>query len=154
MEAKIIRTEEAYDQALDRILALGDPEPHTAEGDEYELLLLLVEDYEEKYVAPIPEPDPVDAITYIMEERGLRRADFGKLINSKSHATEILDRKRPLSLKHIRLISEHWNLPAELLIKPYPLKGAATKTRTKAHAGKEAIVERKRTSRSRKTSEA
>ena len=128
MEAKILRSESEHEAALNRMLQLGDPEPGTPEGEEFELLLLLIEDYERKHVEPIPDPHPVAVIKHMMEERNLKRADFGRLINSRSHATEILNLQRPLSLKHIRLLSTHWNIPAEVLIQEYKL-GSTQKKR-------------------------
>lgn len=130
MEAKILKTENEYQEALDRILELDDPEPGTSEGDEMELLLLLVEDYEAKYIERIPDPHPVAAIKYIMEENGLRKADLGRLIDSRSHATEIINLDRPLSLNHVRIISSEWNIPAEILIQPYETRDRKSKTKT------------------------
>ncbi len=129
MEAKILRSESEHEAELNRMLQLGDPEPGTPEGERFELLLL-IEDYERKHVEPIPDPHPVAVIKHMMEERNLKRADFGRLINSRSHATEILNLQRPLSLKHIRLLSTHWNIPAEVLIQDYKLGGNQKKRKS------------------------
>ena len=119
MKPKILKTEEDYNRALAQVLDFNAPTPGTPEGDAFELLLLLIEDYEAKNVPPIPDPHPIAAIQYYMEEQGLKPTDLGSVLNSKSHASEILNLKRPLSLQHVRRISSAWNLPAEVLIKSY-----------------------------------
>ena len=77
MEMKLLKTEEQYENALNRILELNNPDPGTPEGDEFELLLLLIEDYEQREIEPIPDPHPVAAIKYRMEELGYKRSDLG-----------------------------------------------------------------------------
>jgi HTH-type transcriptional regulator/antitoxin HigA len=83
MKSKILKTEGEYEAGLDRILALGDPEPGTPAGDELELLLLLVEYYESKHFEPIPYPHPISAIEFRMEQMGYTRADLGRLLESR-----------------------------------------------------------------------
>ena len=102
MNIHIIRTEDDYDQTLKRIDTLMDldPEMGSLEGDELEILVLLVEKYEEKHWA-IATPDPIEAIKYRMEEMNLKQKDLISIIGSKSKVSEVLNRKIGLSLSMI-----------------------------------------------------
>jgi HTH-type transcriptional regulator / antitoxin HigA len=113
---KIIKTEEDYNKALARIDELMDAEPNTPEGDEHELLVTLVELYEEKKY-PIDMPDPIEAIKLRMEQLGLHQKDLVPFIGSKSKVSEVLNRKRPLSLSMMRALHKGLGIPAELLLK-------------------------------------
>ena len=90
------------------------------EEEELELLALLIERYE-KDMFSIPEAEPVDVIRFVMDQNNLSVTDLGVILNSNSRASEILAKKRPLSLNHIRLIHAALNIPTQLLIKEYPL---------------------------------
>jgi HTH-type transcriptional regulator/antitoxin HigA len=120
MDIKPIRTEADYDDMLRKIEALFEAEPETPEGDELEVLVTLVEAYEEKHYE-IPPPDPIDAIEYHMERLGLSRRDLEPYIGSRARVSEILNRKRPLSLRMIRKLGAGLNIPASILIQEYAL---------------------------------
>lgn len=112
---KVIKTEEAYEEALSRIEEIFDSKPGTPEGDELELLVTLVELYEEeKY--PIEAPDPISAIKFRMEQQGLKNKDLIPFIGSKSKVSEVLSGKRELSINMIRKLHEGLGIPAEVLI--------------------------------------
>ena len=115
---KLIKTEEEYKIALKRLEIIFDAEPGSKYGDELELLALLIEEYENKYY-PIVPPDPIEAIKFRMEQMGLKQKDLGEIIGLKSRASEILNKKRKLSLKMIRTISKKLNISTEVLIKEY-----------------------------------
>ena len=115
MVPKVIKTEEEYESALGRIEELMDAEPETAEGDELELLATLVEVYEEKHY-PIALPDPIDAIRFRMEQAGLKQQDLVPYLGSRSKVSEVLNGKRPLSLKMIRALNTGLGIPAEALL--------------------------------------
>lgn len=113
---KIIKSEEEYNTALNRIEEIFDAKPGTPEFDEMELLVRLVEIYEdEKY--PISVPDPIGAIKFRMEQQGLKSKDLIPYIGSKSKVSEVLSGKRALSLNMIRKLNEGLGIPAEVLIK-------------------------------------
>ncbi len=117
MDIKIIKNEAEYDAALERIDALMNAAPGSAEEEELELLAILVEKYEqERY--PIELPDPVEAIKFRMEQEGLTRKDMIKYLGSQSKVSEVLNYKRPLSLAMIRALTDGLNIPAEVLIQP------------------------------------
>ncbi|WP_133510305.1 ImmA/IrrE family metallo-endopeptidase [Candidatus Thiosymbion oneisti] len=116
--AKIIKTDQEHQQALERLMQLMDKDPvaGTAEADELDLLALLVEHYErERY--PIEPPDPVEAIQFRMDQMGLTRNDLTQYIGSTSRVSEVLNRKRPLSLNMIRKLSSGLGLSADVLIR-------------------------------------
>lgn len=118
MEPRIIKTGKQYRTALTEVerLAADDPVPGTPEGDRLELLVKLVEDYE-KARFKFDRPDPVEAILFRMEERGLRQKDIAELLGGKNRASEVLSRKRPLTLPMIRALYEKLAIPPELLIR-------------------------------------
>lgn len=115
MKAKVIRTRTEYAAALARIETLMDAEANTRRGDELELLSLLVHDYEEKKF-PIDKPDPVAAIRFRMEQQGLAPRDLVPLLGSRSRVSEVLSRRRSLSLNMIRALVVGLRIPAELLL--------------------------------------
>ncbi len=121
MEINPIKTEKDYDLALERVNTLFDAKPNTNEGDELDILVTLIEKYEQIHY-PIPEPDPIEAIKFMMEQKGITDADLGVILNSRSRVTEIFKRKRPLTIKQIRLLTENLHIPASTLIKEYTLK--------------------------------
>lgn len=117
MEPRIIKSEEDYETALaevERLIAL-DPEPGTPEADRLELFSTLVEAYEtEKF--PFEQPDAVEAILFRMEEQGLRQKDLVPFIGSRSRVSEVLARKRPLTVQMIRALSEGFGIPTQVLV--------------------------------------
>jgi HTH-type transcriptional regulator/antitoxin HigA len=118
LEPRIIKTDELYRRFLSEVerLATDDPDPDSADGTRLELLAKLVEDYEKAQFA-FEKPDPVDAILFRMEQQGLRQKDIADHLGGKNRASEILARKRPLTLPMIRSIYKHLDIPASLLIR-------------------------------------
>ena len=118
MEPRIIKTEEQYRRYLKEVarLAANDPDADTNEGVRLELLAKLVEDYE-KARFHFAQPDPVEAILFRMEQQGLRQKDIADLLGGKNRASEVLARKRPLTLAMIRALHERLAIPPELLIR-------------------------------------
>jgi HTH-type transcriptional regulator / antitoxin HigA len=115
-----IRTEADYDAALAEIDALMDAEPGTPEGDRLDVLVTLAEAYEARHWK-IPAPDPIEAIRTRMAERGLRPRDLEPMIGSRARVSEVLGRKRALTLPMIRRLSRELDLPADVLIQETPL---------------------------------
>ena len=120
MDIKPIKTEKDYIAALKEIEGLFDAEPGTPDGDRLEILSTLVESYEDEHY-DIPAPDPIEAITYFMESRGLTRVDLEPYIGSRARVSEILNRKRPLTLSMIQRLHTGLGIPAEVLVKPYKI---------------------------------
>ena len=123
MTIKPIRNETDYDAALAEIDRLMGAAPETPESDRLEVLVTLVERYESEHWN-IDAPDPIAAIHHVMEARGLRQKDLAALIGSQSHASEVLRRRRPLSLAMIRVLATEWSLPTEVLVREYELATA------------------------------
>ena len=121
MEIKPIKTEADYEASLKEIEKLFEVEPGTPEGDRLEVLVTLVEAYEDEYYS-LPAPDPIEAILYFMESRGLERIDLEPYIGSRARISEILNRKRPLTLTMIQKLNIGLGIPAEALIQAYRLK--------------------------------
>jgi HTH-type transcriptional regulator/antitoxin HigA len=124
MDIRLIKTEADYQTALEEIERLFDAAPDTPEGDRLEVLTTLVEAYEDKHY-PIPLPDPIEAIKYYMESRGLSRRDLEPYIGNRGRVSEILNRKRPLSMEMIRRLHAGLGISAEVLIQPYEYGRAA-----------------------------
>ncbi len=124
MDIKPVRTEKDYEEALAQIDALFDAQPGTPDGDLLEMLTLLVEAYEEQHY-PIAPPDPIEAIEYHMERLGLTRRDLEPYIGSRARVSEILNRRRPLTLTMIRNLQAGLRIPAETLLQSYSLVQAA-----------------------------
>ena len=120
MNIKPIHSEADYVESLTRIEALMDAKPATPEGDELDILATLVEVYEEKHF-PIRAPDPVEFIKNVMEFQGVDQAGFARILNSRPRASEILNRRRQLTLNQIRQITVAWKVPADPLIMEYKL---------------------------------
>ncbi|PSB00517.1 helix-turn-helix domain-containing protein [Merismopedia glauca] len=118
MELHPIRTETDYQAALKEIEALFDALPNTPECDQLDLLTTLVEAYE-KVNFPIEAPDPIEAILYYMDTRGLSRQDLEPCLGSRARVSEVLSRKRSLTLDMIRKLNQYLGIPAEILIQPY-----------------------------------
>lgn len=116
MIPKIIKNEADYEAALTRIDELMDADPGTSKGDELELLVTLVEMYEEK-THPIELPDPIEAIKFRMEQMEMKAKDLIPFIGSRSKVSEVLSRQRPLSIAMMRKLHEGLGIPAEVLLK-------------------------------------
>ena len=124
MEIRPVKTKKDYQAALNEIEHLFGSFPGTPEGDRLEVLTTLVEAYEEKHQR-IALPDPIEAIHYYIESRGLTRRDLEPLIGSRARVSEILNRKRALTMEMIRRLHKELGIPAEVLIQPYRTKGKA-----------------------------
>jgi HTH-type transcriptional regulator/antitoxin HigA len=119
-----LRSEADYDAALEQIERYfeNEPEPGTPEADRFDLLALVIEDYERKRW-PIEPPDTIDAIHYRMETGGYTQADLGRLLGSRQRASDILTRKRPLTMRMAWKLHRDWGIPAESLIAPPRIRG-------------------------------
>lgn len=115
MDIRPIKTEQDYNNAIKRIEELWGVKKDTPEGDEFDLLVTLVEAYEMKNY-PIAPPDPIDAIKFRMEQMGMTKADMVQYLGSQSRVSEILNRKRKLSLKMIKSLYKDLKIPAEVLL--------------------------------------
>jgi len=115
VDIRPIKTEQDYERALDRIAALMDARPNTAAGDELDVLTTLVESYETLHF-PIEPADPVDAILFRMEQQGLQRKDLEAFLGSRHRVSEVLNRRRGLSIEMIRRLHRGLKIPLENLI--------------------------------------
>jgi len=115
MKAKLIKTEADYEQALAHLESLMEALPGTPEEEELELFAVLIENYEQEHF-PIGMPDPVEAIKFRMEQQGLKRSDLIPYIGSQSKVSEVLNKKRSLSLAMIRALHTGLGIPAEVLL--------------------------------------
>ena len=113
--ARPIKTETQYNEAINLIDALIDAEAGTPELDLLELVSILIHDYEQQFF-PIGEVDPVDAIAYQMKELGVSTTEMAELVGGKSRLSELLNRKRPLSIRQIKAISTRLAIPADVLL--------------------------------------
>jgi HTH-type transcriptional regulator/antitoxin HigA len=120
MNIRPIRTNQDYEQALQQIEALFDAQPNTPEGDMLDILTTLVEVYETQ-THPIAAPDPIEAITYYLESRGMTRRDIEPYIGNRARVSEIINKRRPLTLEMIRKLHDGLGIPAEILIRPYSM---------------------------------
>ena len=118
MEIKPIKTEKDYNQALKRLETIFDAKKGSAEGDELEVLGILVSQYENEHF-PIGLPDPIEAIKFRMEQMGYNQTDLANIVGLKSRASEILNKKRKLSLEMIRQLHDRLNIPTDVLIQTY-----------------------------------
>lgn len=124
MEIKPIKEEKDYQATLKEIENLFEAAPGTPEGDRLDVLTTLVEAYEDRNFQ-LPLPDPIEAIIYYMESRGLTRRELEPYIGSRSRVSEILNRKRALTIDMIRKLHSGLGIPADVLIKPYSLVKSA-----------------------------
>ena len=115
---KPIKTKKDYQQALSRLELIFDSKKGSATGDELEVLGILIEKYEEEHF-PVGFPDPIEAIKYRMEQMGYNQSDLAKVVGLKSRASEILNRKRKLTLDMIRQLHDCLKIPTEVLVKAY-----------------------------------
>src|SRR5580704_14810679 len=127
MEVRPIRTEQDHRAALAEIDAVWGAAEGTEEGDRLDVLLALVDIYEAKQwpIAIGERFDPIDVLTYAIEELGHTQAEFAELLGSRSRASEILSRRRALTVDMIHKVSEAWKIPADLLVRPYKVETAA-----------------------------
>ena len=127
MEIRPIRTDEDHRAALAEIEACWGAAEGTEEGDRLDVLLALVDAYEEKrWPIDLDENfDPIDVLNHAIEELGHTQAELAELLGSRSRASEILSRRRALTVEMIHKISEAWRIPADLLVRPYKIERAA-----------------------------
>lgn len=118
MTLKSIKTKKDYHQAMKRLEVLFDAQKDTLEGNELEVLSILIEKYEDEHF-PIGLPDPIEAIKFRMEQLGYNQVDLAKVVGLKSRASEILNKKRKLSLDMIRQLHDKLHIPTDVLIQPY-----------------------------------
>jgi HTH-type transcriptional regulator/antitoxin HigA len=120
MEIKPIKNEADYQAVLVEIERLFGAIPDTPEGDRLEVLVTLVEAYENKHFS-IPAPDPIEAILYHLESRALSRRDLEPCIGSRARVSEVLNRKRHLTMEMVRKLHSMLGIPSDVLIQPYQL---------------------------------
>ncbi len=118
MTIKTIKTKKDYQNALKRLELIFDSKIGSTEGDELEILGILIEKYENEHF-PIGFPDPIEAIKFRMEQMGYNQTDLAKVVGLKSRASEILNKKRKLTLEMIRLLHVSLNIPTEVLVQAY-----------------------------------
>ncbi len=118
MTIKPIKTKKDYQAALGRLEVIFDAKPGTPEGDELEVLGILIDKYEQEHF-PIEYPDPIEAIKFRMEQMGYSQSDLAKVIGLKSRASEILNKKRKLTLEMIRQLHQVLGIPTDVLIQSY-----------------------------------
>ena len=118
MEIHPIRNDDDHAAALREIERLWGAAAGTEEGDKLDVLATLVEKYEETRWPSVDISDPIDLLNYAIEELGHSQAELAELLGSRSRASELLNRRRPLTVEMIHRISETWRIPADLLVKP------------------------------------
>ncbi|MBL7813164.1 MAG: helix-turn-helix domain-containing protein [Bacteroidetes bacterium] len=118
MKQKVIKTEEQYQEALKRLEEIFDVKKDSKAADELELLTLLIEKYENEQF-PIDMPDPIEAIKFRMEQMGYKQKDLARVIGLKSRVSEILNRKRKLTVDMIRKLHASLGISTDVLIKEY-----------------------------------
>lgn len=118
MDIKLIKTEKDYEQALERLKEIFDASPGTSDEDEAELLSILIEKYEDEHY-PIEAPDPIEAIKFRVEQMGLKKTELTDILGYKSRVSEILSKKRKLTLKMIRNLHDKLKIPYEALMSEY-----------------------------------
>ncbi len=118
MIIKPIKTHQDYQEAMQRLENIFDAKPGSPQGDELELLSILIDKYENEHF-PIEAPDPIAAIKFRMEQMGYKQNDLAKVIGFKSRVSEILNKKRKLTLDMIRQLHQALNIPTDILIQEY-----------------------------------
>jgi len=118
MDISPIRNEKDYEKALERLKVIFDAKQGTKEGDELEILAILIDNYESENF-PIEMPDPISAINFRMEQMGLKQKDLVEMIGFKSRVSEIMNRKRKLTLDMIRKLNTQLRIPTDVLIQDY-----------------------------------
>jgi HTH-type transcriptional regulator/antitoxin HigA len=120
MDVRPVKTEADYGAALAEIDRLFEAPPGSPDCDRLEVLTALIEAYEREH-HPMPLPDPIEAIKFRMEQGGLKQIDLIPAIGSKSHVSEVLNRRRPLTLPMIRRLSRDFGIPLEVLVREYEI---------------------------------
>ena len=115
MNWKVLKTEEDYNNASIRMMEIFHAEPHTSQGDELDLLVVLIKDYDEKHYK-LPELDALEVIKYKMKERGMKAKDLEPIIGSKGHVSAILSGKREITLKMAQKLKNYFSIPAEVFL--------------------------------------
>ena len=118
MKFKILKTKTDYEKALHRIDTIFDAKPNTEKGDEFELLSLLIDKYEEEHY-PIDLPHPIEAIKFRMDQMGLKQKDLVGCFGDKSKVSDVLNLKRKLNLNYIRNLHQKLHIPLDALISDY-----------------------------------
>jgi len=118
MNIRLIKSEKDYQVALIRLEKIFDATPGTSEGDELEVLSFLIENYEDK-THSIDAPDPIEAIKFRMEQLGYKQKDLEAIIGFKGRVSEILNKKRKLTLEMIRKLHDKLNIPTDVLLQEY-----------------------------------
>ncbi|NCQ56605.1 MAG: helix-turn-helix domain-containing protein [Flavobacteriales bacterium] len=113
-----IRNEKDYQKALDRLEDIFDAKKGTEEGDELEILSILIDRFENENF-PIGMPDPIEAIKFRMEQMGMNQKDLAEIVGFKSRVSEILNKKRKLTLDMIRKLNTNLHIPTEVLVQDY-----------------------------------
>jgi HTH-type transcriptional regulator/antitoxin HigA len=124
MQIRPIKTKADHRAALKEIERLMDAKPGTTAGDRLEILTTLVDHYESQH-EPIEPPDPIDMLLYHMESRGLTRRNLERYLGSRARVAEVLNRRRPLTIEMIRKLHEGLGISADVLIRPYTVRGSA-----------------------------
>ena len=124
MNLRAIHTEADYQSALAEIPALMMAQPGTMEGDRLDIMATLIEAYETAHF-PIEAPDPIESILFMMEQKQMSRRDLESAIGSRARVAEVLNRRRALTLPMIRALSRLLDIPADILIQAYDVRGAA-----------------------------
>jgi len=117
---KVIETKKDYEIALKKFQELFHAKAGSEAEKEAKLLALLIEDYENKHIH-IHEPDPIEAIKFMMEQSQMNLKDLAEILGNKGNISKVLNRKRKLSIEMIRNLSKYLHIPADILIKDYPL---------------------------------
>ena len=120
MQTKILKTENEYKQALQRLEEIFDAKPNTPKEDELELLGVLIDIYDKEHY-PIAPPHPIEAIKFRMDQMGLKQKDLISCFGDKSKVSDVLNLKRKLNLNYIRSLHQKLNIPLEALVKDYTL---------------------------------
>ncbi|WP_026753318.1 type II toxin-antitoxin system HigA family antitoxin [Sediminibacter sp. Hel_I_10] len=118
MKISPIRNEKDYQKALNRLEDIFDAKKETEEGDELEIISILIDRYENEQF-PIGLPDPIEAIKFRMEQMGMKQKDLAEIVGFKSRVSEILNKKRKLTLDMIRKLNTTLHIPTEVLIQDY-----------------------------------
>lgn len=115
MKLKVLKNEKEHKKALKQVEALWDAPKGSARAEELELWAALIEAYEEKH-QPVPAPDPIEAVKFSMEQMGLKPSDMTKILGGRGRVSEVLNRKRPLSVNMMRNLYQNLHVPAESLL--------------------------------------
>lgn len=121
LEIRPIRKKADHRWALKEVERLWDAGPGTPDGDHVDVLVTLIEAYEERRF-PIAPPDPISAIEFMLQQKGLTRRDLEPAIGGRGRVSEVLNRKRPLTLPMVRALSKLLDIPTEILVRAYPIR--------------------------------